>query len=103
MVKAGLRHDTEPVSWVSGPHGADPEAELVRQAMVERGVTTYGALVADLAERLFARDNACVGNVGDIGFFRAWYALPALRLVERLDGTVLRIGGPVHARSSGRP
>ena len=94
--------DTDPVSWIGGTRGHDEESEMVRQAIVERRVAHYGALIADIAEHLFARDNACVGSVGDLGFFRSWYVIPARRLVERLEGTALQVGAPPSARQAGR-
>jgi hypothetical protein len=94
--------DTEPVSWIGGKRGLDEESEMVRQAIVERHVVNVGALIADIAEHLFARDNACVGSVGDLGFFRSWYVIPARRLVERLEGTALQVGAPPSARQAGR-
>jgi hypothetical protein len=80
------------VAWIGAPRGPDEESEIVRAAIVERGINRYGALVADVAERLFARDNACVGGVADVGFFRGWYVGPARRLLDRLDGTLIRVG-----------
>ena len=94
--------DTEPVSWIGGAHGVDEESEMVRQAIVERRVADVGALIADLAEHLFARDNACVGSVGDLGFFRSWYTILARRLVARLEGTALQVGAPPSTRRAGR-
>jgi hypothetical protein len=94
--------DTAPVSWIGGEHGFDEESEMVRRAIVERHVADVGALIADIAEQLFARDNACVGSVGDLGFFRSWYVIPARRLVERLKGTALQVGTPPSARQAGR-
>ena len=84
--------DADPVAWIGGPRGVDEDSELVRVAIVERGITVYGSLLAAIAEQLFARDNACVGSIADIGFFRPWYTLPARRLLARLDGTLIRVG-----------
>jgi hypothetical protein len=85
--------DAEPVVWLGGPRGADEESEIVRVAIVERRIERYGPLVTEIAERLFARDNRCVGGIADVGFFREWYTGPARRLLARLDGTLIRIGG----------
>ena len=92
MFKHLSMRDARPVRWTGGARGADEESELVRQAIVDRYVVTYGALVADVAERLFARDNAAIGAAADIGFFRSWYVVAARRLLERLEGTVVDMG-----------
>jgi hypothetical protein len=84
--------DAKLVVWLGGARGIDEESELVRAAIVDRRITRYGPLVVEVAERLFARDNACVGGIADIGFFRPWYFGPARRLLARLDGTLIQIG-----------
>jgi hypothetical protein len=95
---ASLR-DIEPVVWLGGARGVDEESEIVRTAIVERRIASYGALVAEIAERLFARDNARVGGIADVGFFREWYVVPARRVLERLDGRLIRIGASAASRA----
>jgi hypothetical protein len=102
MSKDRSLRDAAPVSWIGGAHGVDEESEMVRRAIVERHVADVAALIADIAEHLFARDNACVGSIADLGFFRSWYTIPARRLVERLEGTALLVGAPPSPRRAGR-
>lgn len=92
MSKDLSTRDAEPVSWIGGPRGSDEEGELVRRAIVDRGLATYGPLVAHVAEQLFAQDNSHIGAAADLGFFRSWYLPLAQRLLERLQGTEVEIG-----------
>ena len=94
--------DAERVTWIGGARGTDEDGELVRSAIVDRHFERYGPLVRELAERLFARDNARVGGVADIGFFRSWYLVPARRLLERLEGVAIAVGDSRAARRTGR-
>ena len=91
-----------PVAWIGGARGPDEDAEIVREAIVEHGQSQYGPLVAAVAERLFARDNARVGNVADIGFFHSWYTVAARHLIDRLVGACLAVDSIPSARHADR-
>ena len=81
------------VAWIGGPP-PDEEAHLIWDALTHEHVSGYAALVERVGEGLFRRDLKCVGAVADIGFFRPFYLAHARALVARLDGALLRVGGP---------
>ena len=92
MANSLFIRDAEPVSWIGGPRGNNEDSEMIRMAIVTRGVATYGPLVRDLAEQLFLRDRSRIGAGADIGFFGSFYLPYARRVVERAEGTEIVIG-----------
>ena len=79
------------VTWIGDQAPRDEEAEAVWDAVVGRGLSTYGQVTCHVADRLFQRDHARAGWVSDAGLFESWYLTHACEVVERLDGTVLCI------------
>ena len=79
------------VTWVGGSVPDDEEVEAVRDAVVRRGLSTYGDVTRDVADRIFRRDHGRAGWLSDIGLFYSWYLLHACHVVERLDGRLVRI------------
>ena len=80
------------VWWIGGDAPPGEEAEAVRQAIVSRRLSTYGDVARSVADELARRDYRRLGPNSDIGLFGAWYLLHACRVLERLDGTLVRIG-----------
>ena len=81
------------VTWVGGNAPDDEDVEAVRDAIVRRGLSTYGDVTRHVADHLFRSDHERAGWIGDIGFFHSWYLLHACQLLERLDGRLVRIEG----------
>ena len=79
------------VTWGGGSIPEDQEAEAVRDAVDRRGLSTYGDVTRDVADRIFRRDHRRSGWISDIGLFHSWYLLHACHLLERLDGRPVRI------------
>ena len=92
MANSLFIREAEPVSWIGGPRGRNEDSEMIRAAIVTRGVATYGPLVKDLAEQLFLRDRSRIGAGADIGFFGSWYLPYARRILERAEGIEVVIG-----------
>lgn len=82
------------VRWIDGALPGDEEAAAVSCAIVRCRLRTYGAVVDHVTDHLFRRDHERSGWLGDIGFFRSWYRLHACHLLERLDGSLVRIDRP---------
>jgi hypothetical protein len=94
-------HWKDIVVWIGG---SSPEelAAVVRRAIVERGLRTFGDVSVAVATDLFARDNARAGWLGDVGFFRGWYLLIACRLLESLRDTAIELRPPDGRRAVDR-
>jgi hypothetical protein len=81
-----------PVAWIAGPP-TDEDARLAWEICQSRAVTSYGALVDQLTERLFRRDLARVGGAADIGLLGSLYRAYAREVIRGLEGASVRIGG----------
>lgn len=81
-----------PVWWIGGDAPSGEDAEAVRQAIVSRGLSTYGDVARSVADELARRDYRRLGPNSDVGLFGVWYLVHACRVLERLDGTLVRIG-----------
>jgi hypothetical protein len=79
------------VSWIGDRPPQTEEAELVREAVVHRGLRTYAEVATYVAEQLYRRDLRRAGPLSDIGFFRTWYLAAACQALERMAGRDLRI------------
>ena len=79
------------VRWIEGAQPQDEEAAAVSCAVLRCELTTYGAIVDHVTDHLFRRDSERAGWLGDIGLFRSWYRTHACQLLERLDGSLVRI------------
>jgi len=79
------------VRWIGADGVAGEEAEAVREAVVSRGLSTYGEVTRHVADHLARSDYRRFGPNSDIGFLRSWYLLHACRVLERLDGGLVRI------------
>jgi hypothetical protein len=78
------------VVWVGGAPG-DDDARTVWEALAGGRLAGYDAVVEDVAERLFRRDLARSGAVADLAFFQSFYRVYARQILQRLDGTDVRI------------
>lgn len=79
------------VRWIEGAQPQDEESAAVSCAILRSELRTYGAIVDHVTDHLFRRDSERVGWLGDIGLFRTWYRAHACELLERLDGSLVRI------------
>ena len=79
------------VAWIGDHAPSDEESEVVREAVVDRRLSTYGQVTCHVADRLFERDLQHGGWISDIGLFHSWYLLHACQVLERLDGILVRI------------
>ena len=79
------------VRWLEAREPAGEEAAVFREAIVARGLSTYGAVTRYAADRLIRQDQAAGGYLAGIGLFRAWYLLDACRTLERLHGVAVWI------------
>jgi hypothetical protein len=79
------------VTWTGGQAPDDEEAEVVWDAIVRRGLSTYGEVTCHVADRIFRSDHDRAGWTGDIGFFHSWYLLHACHMLERLEGRLVHI------------
>jgi hypothetical protein len=79
------------VIWMGDDEPSGEEAEAAREAIVGRGLSTYGDVTWHLATRLFRRDHRQAGWLADIGLFHHWYLFHACQALERLDGSQVRI------------
>jgi hypothetical protein len=65
---------------------------VIHEAIVERGLDTYGEVATYTAERLFRRDFARFGPAGDVGFFYRWYLAGSCKALDRLEGRFVAVG-----------
>jgi hypothetical protein len=79
------------VTWVGGKAPDDEQAKAVWDAIVRRGLSTYGDVTRHVADRTFRSDHERAGWISDIGFSHSWYLSHACQLLERLDGRLVRI------------
>ena len=79
------------VRWIGGDAPSGEEATAVWEAVVCRGLSTYGDVTRDVADRQARSDYRRLGPNSDIGFFRSWYLLHACHVLDRLDGALVRI------------
>ena len=79
------------VRWIGGAHPDGEEATLIREAIRERGLQTYGEVTSYVAEHLFRRDYHRGGWVVDMGLFRGWYLLHACQSLDRLEGRLVQV------------
>lgn len=79
------------VRWIDGAQPRDEEGAAVSCAVLRCELATYGAIVDHVTDHLFRRDSERAGCLGDIGLFRSWYRAHACELLERLDGSLVRI------------
>jgi len=85
------RRWNDEVSWIGGAPVGDEAAEVIRDMILERRLTRFGALATAVAAELLARDSARAGFVAGVGFFRAWYVVAACREIDRLCGVAVAI------------
>ena len=78
------------VEWI-GAAPSDADIHVVWEALADHRVARYGALIADVGERLFRRDLRRIGGAADVGFFRPLYQAYARELIGQLDGSQVRI------------
>jgi len=78
------------VRWIGG-NASDDEAQAVRDAIVGRGLSSYGDVACHVADRIWRTDHERAGWISDIGFFHSWYLLHACQLLERVDGRLVHI------------
>jgi uncharacterized protein YaeQ len=81
------------VSWIGNGAPEDEEVRAVWDAVVHRGLSTYGEITEHVAEQIFRQDSVRVGWLSDIGLFYPWYLSHACALLERLDGRLVLIDG----------
>ena len=79
------------VTWIGAEVPREEESEAAQEAMLRRGLSTYGDITRHMAEQLFWRDYQQSGWLADIGLLYHWYLLHACEALERLDGTLVRI------------
>jgi lauroyl/myristoyl acyltransferase len=79
------------VAWIEDCTPTDEESDAVREAVVDRRLSTYGQVTLHVADRLFRQDQQHAGWISDIGLFHSWYLLHACQVLERLDGIQVRI------------
>jgi hypothetical protein len=89
------------VTWIGSGVPREDEAEAVRDAILGRGLSTYGDVTRHVADQLFRDDQRQAGWLTDIGLFHRCYLYHACQLLERLDGALVRIAptGAVGPRS----
>jgi len=83
-----------PVRWVGGAPPGGEEPTVVHEAIVARGLRTYGEVATYTADRLYQRDFARSGSSSDVGFFASWYLAGACKALERLRGRFVLVGEP---------
>jgi len=79
------------VTWIGGNAPEDEEAQAVWDAIVHRGLSTYGDVTRHVADRIFRSDQERAGWISDIGFFHSWYLLHACHVLDQLDGRLVLI------------
>src|SRR3989338_3808523 len=84
--------DRAAVRWIGGPSPDALDARAIFEAIHERGLTTARDVAAELARVLYWRDIWSGAWATDIGLLRGLYLREARRIIEQLDGTLVRIG-----------
>jgi hypothetical protein len=88
--RGAVASDTR-VVWIGGPP-ADDDARVLWEALTAGGLTSYGAVIEAVGERLFRRDLERIGGAADIGFFQPFYRAYASEILRRLEGAHVRVG-----------
>ena len=82
-------HHPETVTWIGQPP-SDEDGQLAWEICQSHSVMSHEALVEELAERLFRRDLARMGEAADIGLLASLYRGYAREVIHRLEGTHVR-------------
>lgn len=82
-----------PVTWIAQRGPETEEEASIWEAVAQLGLPTYRDVGEYVAERMFRADYERYGGVVDLGLLRPLYRRHAYGTLERLDGSVIRIGG----------